>query len=399
MQNPESLKKEVVAEIDAISKRMIEISDQIHANPEVGHEEHKASKLLSDELEKAGFRVERQICGLATAFKATMHGKAEGPTVALLAEMDALPGIGHGCAHNIIGTAALGAALALRKLMPRINGSLIVFGTPAEEAAVENAGGKVIMIEEIAKADVAMMVHPSSRTIVDATSIAREALEFEFFGKAAHAGGSPHEGINALNAVIHMFTLIDALRQHVKPDVRIHGIITDGGKAPNIVPEHAASRMYVRAREKEYLKEVVEKVKKCAEGSAMGTGSTMKVRNYANTYENMVTNHTLAEAMKKNWEKIGVKVQTPEKEGSGSTDMGNVSQVVPSIHPYIAIGPEEMPGHSIQFTKAAASEQGHTGLISAAKGLAMTTIDVLTDPGLLAKIKQEFKEFKEKRKG
>jgi len=394
----ESLKTEIVAEIDSLSKKLIEISDRIHANPEVGHKEQATSKLLSDELEKAGFRVERRVCGLATAFKATIQGKPGGPTVALLAEMDALPGIGHGCGHNIIGTATLGAALALKKIIPKVNGTLIVLGTPAEEAAVDDAGGKVIMIDEIAKADVAMMVHPSSRTLVDATSIAREALEFEFFGKAAHAGGSPHEGINALNAVIHMFTMIDALRQHVKPDVRIHGIITDGGKAPNIVPEHAASRMYVRAKEKEYLKEVVEKVKKCAEGAAMSTGATMKVRNYANTYENMVTNHTLAEAMKRNWERIGVKVQEPEKEGSGSTDMGNVSQVVPSIHPYIAIGPDKMPGHSVEFVKAAASDEGHQGLINAAKGLAMTSIDVFTNPELMAKIRKEFKEFKEKRK-
>lgn len=398
MADSENLKREVIAEIDSMTRKLIEISDRIHANPEVGHKEHATSKLLSDELEKAGFRVERQICGLATAFKATAQGKPGGPTVALLAEMDALPGIGHGCGHNIIGTAALGAALGLKKVMPKVSGTLVVFGTPAEEAAVENAGGKVIMINEIAKADVAMMVHPSNRTIVEATSIAREALEFEFFGKAAHAGGSPHEGINALNAVIHMFTMVDALRQHVKPDVRIHGIITDGGKAPNIVPEHAAARMYVRAKDKEYLKEVVEKVKKCAEGAALATGATVKARNYANTYENMVTNRTLAEAMKKNWEKIGVNVQEPEREGSGSTDMGNVSQVVPSIHPYIAIGPEEMPGHSIEFVKASASEQGHQALINAAKGLAMTIIDVFTNPELLAKIKQEFKEFKEKRK-
>ncbi len=398
MLDPESLKTEVIAEIDSISKKLIEISDQIHANPEVGHKEYATSKLLSDELEKAGFRVERRACELATAFKATMQGKSGGPTVALLAEMDALPGIGHGCGHNIIGTATLGAALALKKIMPKVNGSLIVLGTPAEEAAVDNAGGKVIMIDEIVKADVAMMVHPSSSTLVEATSIAREALEFEFFGKAAHAAGSPHEGINALNAVIHMFTMVDALRQHVKPDVRIHGIITDGGKAPNIVPEHAASRMYVRAKEKEYLKEVVEKVKKCAEAAALATGATMKVRSYANTYENMVTNHALAEAMKKNWERIGVKVQEHEREGSGSTDMGNASQVVPSIHPYIAIGPDKMPGHSTEFVKAAASEEGHRGLINAAKGLAMTSIDVFTSPELLAKIRQEFKKFREKRK-
>lgn len=398
MVDSESLKKEAIAEIDSISKKLIEISDRIHAQPEIGHKEFETSKLLSSELEKAGFRVEKPVCGLATAFKATMPGKPGGPTVALLAEMDALEGIGHGCGHNIIGTASLGAALALKKIMPQINGNLVVYGTPAEEGGVENAGGKVIMASEIAKADVAMMVHPSSNTLVNATSIAREAMEFEFFGKSAHAGGSPHEGVNALNAVIHFFTLVDSLRQHVKPDVRLHGIITDGGKAANVVPEHAAAKMYVRAKDKGYMKEVVEKVKKCAEGAAVATGTTMKVRDYANTLENMMTNHALAEAMKKNWQEIGVKVGELDRESGGSTDMGNVSQVVPSIHPYIAIGPDKMPGHSTEFVKAAASEQGHQGLIYAAKGLAMTAIDVFTDPGLLANIKKEFKEFKEKKR-
>jgi len=397
--NAESLKKEVVAEIDSISRKLIEISDRIHTNPEVGHKEFETSKLLSGELEKAGFQVERRVCGLDTAFKATMRGKAGGSTVALLAEMDALQGIGHGCGHNIIGTASLGAALALKKIMPKVNGCLIVFGTPAEEGGVENAGGKVIMVNEIAKADVAMMVHPDNKTEVECTTVAREAMEFEFFGKASHAAGEPHEGINALNAVIHMFTLIDALRQHVKPDVRMHGIITEGGKAPNIVPEYAAAKMYVRAMNREYMKEVAEKVKKCAEAAALATGAKMKVRDYANTLENMVTNHALAEAMRNNWEKIGVNVQEPEEEGTGSTDMGNVSQVVPSIHAYIEIGPRGMPSHSIEFVKAAASEEGHRGLINAAKGLAMTSIDIFTNPELLGKIRQEFKEFKEKGKG
>jgi metal-dependent amidase/aminoacylase/carboxypeptidase family protein len=225
--------------------------------------------------------------------------------------------------------------------------------------------------------------------------MAREALEFEFFGKAAHAGGSPHEGVNALNAVIHFFTLVDSLRQHVKPDVRLHGIITDGGKATNVVPDHAAAKMYVRATEKKYMEEVVEKVKKCAEGAAVATGTTVKARNYANTLENMLPNHALAEAMKRNWEKLGVKVGEREEDRGGSTDMGNVSQRVPSIHPYISIGPETMPGHSIEFLKAATSEQGHQGLIYAAKGLAMTTVDIFTNQELLTEIKKEFKTHRE----
>jgi len=394
----EKLKSEVIAEVDSISKRLVEMSDKIHADPEIGHQEFRTSALLSGELEKAGFKVERKVANMDTAFKATLRGKAGGPTVALLAEMDALAGIGHGCGHNIIGTATLGAALALKKVMPKLAGTLVVFGTPAEEGGVDNAGGKVLLVPEIKNCDAAMMVHPSSSTQVKASSVAREAMEIEFFGKAAHAAGSPHEGINALNAMIHMFTLIDALRQHVKPDVRLHGIITKGGDAPNIVPDHTVARMYVRAADAGYLDEVVGKVKKCIEGAATATGCTFKVRTYANRYENMVTNLALAEAMQKNWEEIGVKVEEPKGPGSGSTDMGNVSQVVPAIHPYIAIGPEGMPGHSTEFVKASASEQGHQALIQAAKGLAMTAIDLYTDSGLLAKVKKEFQQFQAKKK-
>ncbi len=389
VESAKALKHEVNTEIESMSKKLIEISDQIHANPEIGHQEHKTSKLLSEELSKAGFKVEQRIAGMETAFKATYQGKTGGPTVALLAEMDALAGIGHGCGHNLIGTASLGAALALRKVMSKFAGTLLVYGTPAEEGGVDNAGGKVLLVPEIKKADVAMLVHPSNRTQVKSTSNAREAMEIEFFGKAAHAASSPHSGVNALNAMIHMFTLVDALRQHVKSDVRIHGIITKGGDAPNIVPDHTVARMYARSNSAAYLDEVVQKVKKCVEGAATGTGCTFKVRTYANRYENMVTNLALAEAFQKNWEEISVKVEEPKEAGSGSTDMGNVSQVTPSIHAYIAIGPEKMPGHSTEFVKAAASEQGHKALIQAAKGLEMTSIDIFTDPQLLARIKKE----------
>jgi len=393
-ESSKTLKREVNAEIDSVSKRLIEVSDQIHANPEIGHQEYKTARLLSEELSKAGFKVEHKISGMETSFKATFQGKSGGPTVALLAEMDALAGIGHGCGHNIIGTASVGAALALRKAMPKIAGTLLVYGTPAEEGGVDNAGGKVLLVPEIRKADVAMMVHPSNRTQVKSSSNAREAMEIEFFGKAAHAAGSPHDGVNALNAMIHMFTLVDALRQHVKSDVRLHGIITKGGDAPNIVPDHTVARMYARSDDANYLDEVVQKVRKCMEGAATATGCTFKIRTYANRYENMVTNLALAEAFQKNWEEIGVSVAEPEEPGSGSTDMGNVSRVTPSIHAYIAIGPEKMPGHSTEFCKAAVSEQGHKALIHAAKGLAMTSIDIFTDPQLLAKIKKEFQTRK-----
>ena len=226
------LKSKVCEIIDSMKSRLIEISDTIHANPELGFQEYRASKLLASELEKHGFKVEMGISGLPTAFKATFTGKKDKPKIAFLAEYDALPKLGHACGHNIIGTAAIGAAIALSKIISDLNGEIIVFGTPAEEGVVENAGGKVIMINEIAKADVALMIHPSSRNTCAYASLAREAFRIEFFGKAAHAAGAPHKGINALEAVILTFVSINALRQHLKKDAMIHGCLLYTSPSP-----------------------------------------------------------------------------------------------------------------------------------------------------------------------
>ncbi|KPV64651.1 MAG: Thermostable carboxypeptidase 1 [Candidatus Bathyarchaeota archaeon BA1] len=399
MDKVSQVKGKVFCEIDPIKTRIIEISDALHANPEIGHQEHKAAELLTSELERHGFKVEKHIAGMPTAFKATYQGMSETPIVAFLAEYDALPGLGHGCGHNLIAAISVGAAIALSKVMPELPGTLVVFGTPAEEAGVDNAGGKVIMIDEIKRVDAAMMVHPSDRTVVDSVSIAREALEFEFIGKAAHAASAPHEGINALDGVMLTFTALNALRQHVKPGVKIHGIITKGGVAPNIVPDHAIARIYVRAADRETLKETVERVKNCARGASLATGAKVNIRNYANTYENMVTNRALAEVFKKNLLELGVEVKEPKKDvGVGSTDMGNVSHVVPAIHPYIKIGPEGLPGHSLEFAKASATEEAHNAAITAIKALTMTTIDLFTSPELMKKVKQEFAEAKKEAK-
>lgn len=393
------LKQIVCSVIDEMRDRLIEISDTIHRNPELGFREYKASKLLAGELEKHGFQVEMGVSNLPTAFKAVFKGKTEKPKIAFLAEYDALPKLGHACGHNIIGTAAIGAAIALSKVMSDLNGEIMVFGTPAEEGYVENAGGKVLMLDEIAKADAAIMLHPSDANYVGYSSLAREAFRIEFFGKAAHAAGAPHKGVNALEALILTFVSINALRQHLKKDAMIHGIIEKGGEAPNIVPDYASGRFYARAASIEYLMEVVEKIKKCAEGAALQTGASMKFTKTANTYANLIPNDTLIELVRENFKLLGVEMESLDeirkRKGLGSSDFGNVSQVVPSVEVRVALVPSGTPGHSVEFAEAAGSEAGHRALILGAKVLALTALDLLLNPSLIEKAKMELKKRKE----
>jgi len=389
------LKKLVVEEVDRIRERIIRMADTIHENPELGHQEFKASEILTTALREGGFEVRLGVAGMKTAFTALKRGGAERPVVGILCEYDALKGLGHACGHNLIGAGGVGAALALSSVLPQIPGSLMVFGTPAEEGGVENAGGKVIMVEEFKAADACLIWHPGSRNMASRqSSFAREAIQFEFYGKAAHAGGSPWEGVNALNALLLMFRAIDALRQHVRPDVRIHGIIEKGGEAPNIVPDYASAKLYVRAADINYLREVSEKVKNCARGAALATGAEVKFWNYANTYANTIPNLTLADAIEENMRALGVEVHKGILPGGGSTDVGNVSQVTPICSFYLAIGPETLVGHTPEFRDAARSEKGHEALIMAAKIMAMTALDLYLKPGFLEKVREEWMKAK-----
>ncbi len=385
-------KQEIWAQVDAISSRLFEISDWMYHHPEIGHQEREAAKLLVAELRKHGFEVEHPYATMETAFKAVHHGSQPGPTIAILAEYDALPGLGHGCGHNIIACSAIGAAIALKEAWTDLPGTLILFGAPAEEGAVDNAGGKVILVENNAfdGVDAAMMIHPSNRTSLGGSSNAREAMEITFKGKPAHAAGAPHEGINALDAAIQTFNGFNALRQHVKPDVRIHGVITEGGVAPNIVPERAVIRMYVRAADASYLAEVVEKVKNCARAGALATGATVEFRQTAKTYKNMVNNQAMAAAFKANVELMGEPISASAGAGAGSTDMANVSHEVPAIHPYIGISSRKITGHSHEMADATICNEGHHGLVVGAKSLAATAADLFDNPNLLASIKAEF---------
>ncbi len=388
------LKERVQAEVEARREELIRIADTIHAHPEVAFEEYESAALLSGVLEENGFTVRRGVAGLETAFVATMQGGRPGPVVAFLAEYDALPGLGHACGHNLIGTSAVGAALAVRAVLPELAGTIQVIGTPAEEGG----GGKAYLVKGgvFEGVDVAMMVHPSSRNMTRRRSLASYKISIEFFGRAAHAAALPDEGINALEAMILTFNAINSLRQHLRDDVRIHGIITHGGKAPNIVPDYTAARFYVRAADTAYCTEVLEKVRACAEGAALATGARLEFKEYAPFYEAMNPNPVLAELVEANMKALGLTVTQPEPDDRmGSSDMGNVSQVVPALHPYIAIAPDDVGGHTVEFREAAASPDGHKGLILAAKVMAMTAVDLLAEPENVRRAKEAFARSKE----
>ena len=382
----ENIKLKVKDGVELQRQQLIELSLNIHGNPELGFKEEKASAWLTDYLEGNGFHVERGIAGVATAFRAA-YGQGS-PRIALLAEYDALPKIGHGCGHNIIGVSATGAGVASKHIVDRLGGSVVVLGTPAEE----NFGGKLNMVQAgvFEEIDVAMIVHPAVRNKVTGPALACTGVEVEFFGQPAHASAAPHKGINALEATILAFNSINALRQHIKPEARIHGIITDGGEAPNIVPAHSAAEFYVRAPDNKYLAELKDKVVNCFTGASIATGARLEYHWDDRTYDSMKSNEILAGLFKHNLESLGRHVEPFDPEfGIGSTDMGNVSQVVPSIHPTIAIASPEVLGHTPEFAAAAASEAGHEGFMDAAKAMAMTVVDIL-QPGTVDKIKQEF---------
>jgi amidohydrolase len=382
----EEFKVEAKDRVELQRQQLIQLSLNIHDNPELGFEEEKASAWLTGYLEDSGFHVEQGIVGLATAFRAT-YGQGS-PRIALLAEYDALPKIGHGCGHNIIATSAVGAGVASKPVIDQLGGSVVVLGTPAEESI----GGKIDMVNAGAfkEIDITMMVHPNVLNMVTVQTLACSSLEVEFFGQPAHAAAQPHRGINALEAMVLAFTSINSLRQHVKGEARIHGIITDGGEAPNIVPAHSAALFLIRALDNEYLAELKDKVLNCFTGASVASGARLEYRWRDRTYAPMKNNATLAGLFKQNLESLGRHVEAFDPRfGFGSTDMGNVSQVVPSIHPTIAIASPGVSIHTQDFASAAASEAGHEGLMDAAKAMAMTVADIL-QPGMLDRIKQEF---------
>ena len=387
----ENLKASVISTIDAHRHRLSELSLKIHANPELGFQEVKAAAWLTQYLEENGFSIEHGICDLPTAFRGS-YGQGK-PAIAILAEYDALPKLGHACGHNLIAASAVGAGVASKSAIDQFGGSILVVGTPAEELY----GGKAIMADRGAfdNVDIAMLVHPGTHDTAITQALACQTLEVEFFGKAAHAASRPEAGINALEAMLQSFTAINSLRQHIKNKARIHGIITNGGEAANVVPAYTAGTFLVRAEDDAYLDELKQKVINCFIGAATATGARLEYRWGDICYAPLINNLTLAQLFRQNMESLGRKAQLSDPNKSfGSTDMGNVSQLVPGIHPSVAIASTEVVIHSPQFASAAASEAGIHGLLDAAKALALTVTDLVANPEIVAKVKEEFQQQK-----
>lgn len=390
----------VTSAIDEVRDDLISISMDIHSHPELNFEEYYSSNALAVALERYGFDVERGVGGVETAFRGTLQGSGgDGPTVAFLVEYDALPGVGHGCGHNLIAISNLGAGIGAMAALGELPGKIVVLGTPAEEGG----GGKIKMLDAgvFEGIDVCLSSHPASNrttiaTVIPATetwSLAMIGYTFEYSGKAAHAARVPHEGINALNAVIHLFTGIDAMRQHLRDDVRIHGVITNGGKAPNVVPDFASANFMLRCTDRKYLEYVVEKVMDVAEGVAKMTGAQLKVVPEQPMYENVIPSIALSSSALANAAASGLAVVdsiSGENVAGGSTDFGNVSQVIPSYYSKFAVGTDPVPAHSLAMADAAKTDFAQDVAISVAKLLALTACDVLSDPELLASARQEF---------
>jgi len=380
--------------IDANYDELRAVSQYIHDHPEIALEEVRSSAAAADVLEGFGFEVERGIAGLPTAFRATT-GSDDGPHIAFLAEYDALPGVGHGCGHNLICLSALAAGIGAKAALDGLPARITVFGTPAEEAL----GGKVIMKDAgvFDDVDAAMGAHPGDAESVCPTvagsgeALACQGVTIAFHGQAAHAAADPYNGINALDALILTYNGINALRQHVKSDARMHGIIVKGGEAANVIPDYAEGFFFIRAGTQSYMYELVEQVRKIAEGAALMTGATLEYSFPEDASWDMITNYSLASALKKNIDRVGLELpEARAEEGTGSTDWGNVSYAVPSVETEFPIVAGRCTWHSQDVVDAAESELGYGNTFLVAKAMALTALDLIEQPETLAAIKAEF---------
>ncbi len=389
----DSTQEKIVAAIEAASGQVLDVSRQIHDHPELGNQEFFASGLLVQTLRENGFEVETGFAGLETAFCARKGKSGSKPVVAYLAEYDALPEIGHACGHNLICTSALSAGIGLGGVIDHLQGQVWVVGTPAEETA----GAKVIMAERgyFNGVDVALMIHPHMGNYYTTHALALTALKVEFFGKPSHAAAAPWEGVNALDAILLTFNNINALRQQLKPDVRIHGVISKGGDAPNIIPEYTLAHFYVRAQKRLYLNEVLKKFYACGEAAAQATGCRVEFSKYEEDFDEMVNNLALAERVRDYLvENLGSGPFEYAPDHFGSIDMGNVSHVVPGVHVLIDIANgQNLSPHTRPFCEAAATAYAGQAMLRAGKALALTGYDVLTHPDYLQKVRSEFEQY------
>jgi len=368
-----------------------QIALDIHDHPETSNHENYACGRLSDRLLLEGFDTKVDVAGHPTGFDARFQSAKPGPVIAFLAEYDALEGLGHACGHNLFGATSSLAAIALKEILDEVGGEVRVYGTPGEEGG-ENGSAKGSFVREgfFTDVDAALCVHPADRHGLTSASLANDPVDIEFFGRAAHASGSPEKGINALDALIQVYNAVNALRQHLPDDVRIHGVITHGGVAANIVPDYAKARFYLRAAARPTLNDVYAKVERIVQGAALQTGCTYKFGLFQNSVDNVVPTPLFDDLYRNHLSAFNQEISLI-KGGVGSTDVGNVSQVIPMLHPHIRITEVSTPAHTNEFREAARSELGLQSISIGAKLLAFTALDLLLDHELLAKIKAQHK--------
>ncbi len=379
------------AVVDELAADLVDVARRIHARPELAYEERFAAGLLAGTIAARGLAVERGAYGLETCFVARAGSHAGRPHVVVCCEYDALPDIGHGCGHNVIGAAGVGAGLALAAVAGDVGGRVTILGTPAEEGG----GGKIRLLDAGAfdDADVAMMIHPAEADVAWAPHIAATSVTVEMHGRAAHAAAGPWHGVNALDALVLGYQAVANLRQHLRSSEKVHGIITHGGEAPNIVPDHAAGVFRVRAAKEKYLAALQERVLACFRGAAEQTGCRLEYE-WDPVYADLVSNRTLARRYQANGEALGRRFfPDPDRiplSVAGSTDFGNVSKRVPAIHPMIAMTPVGVAGHSVEFAECAASPAADRAVVDGAKAMAMTGVELWCDPDLYPAVRAEW---------
>ncbi|KAI9310699.1 hypothetical protein BX666DRAFT_1869210 [Dichotomocladium elegans] len=379
--------------IDAVSDELREISLDLHSNVETGMKEYHAHQVLTDYLEKKGFKVTRHAYGIETAFTAEFsHG--QGRRIGLCSEYDGLPGLGQGCGHNLIAISGVAAAIGLKAVLEsgKASGKVILFGTPAEELSI----GKILLVKKRAfqdNVDVCLMLHPTNIDAERGALIAVHDVRVEFFGKPSHASATPWEGVNALDAMVQVWNNISMMRQQLLPTDRVHGIVTDGGKAPNIIPDHTSAFFFIRTTRFEQIGRLMEKMEDCFRAAALATGCEVKwTWREIGVTKDVVQNAKMADVYKEYMERVaGIKFADLElqKAGGGSTDMGNVSYEVPTLHPMFGIH-TTAANHTVEFTKAASTEIAHKDTIAAAKGLTVTATEVLLNDHFFDSVKQDF---------
>ncbi len=385
-----AIKSRVESVVDERLEALIDLSDYLHDNPETAFEERKASERITETMRREGFTVERGIGGLETAFKAWSSYGSGKPVIAVLAEYDALPEMGHACGHNLIAAMGVGAAVAANLALRDSgqDGTIVLMGTPAEE----RGGGKGILISKgcFTTVDCAMMVHPAAYTRVEDSSLASTRVILRYSGKGAHAAASPWSGANALEAVLQTFNLVNAWRCQLRDHSRINGIITNGGTAVNIIPEYAEAQFGIRATDRGYLEELVERVRSCAESAATGMGVTVEFERVGRGYDAIWNNPVLKGVIASNFALIGEDVVAmPRGAGMGSTDMGNVTQVLPGLHCYVKVK-EDIEPHTLAFATACVGETAARAIAVGAKALGMTAMDLFNEPGLVEKARTAF---------